>query len=377
MQLLKLFMVVAEDAAPEKRRLKKLSDEPSISTPSKPNEQKTIKRDDVEDSDTEIEEVTKKRRDDVEQSDTEIGEEKEAEDVAPEKRRLKKLSDEPSLSTPSKPKEQKTIKRDDVEDSDTEIEEVTKKRRVVLEDSDTEKDKQIKSKAGGSSKKKLKKNYNKKLANYINHFHNFPQIYTQILFTHLPIPLSSETHIYYPYSYLMEFSQEQIAKYFHLPVVQAAKELKAKNGGPTVDDYTEVIITRLKEERRRVQENPNYKLAPSTKKLRRQNFKAIYKRKKELNLDPATTFEARPLESITKEEIAQYFHLPIPEAASKLNVGLTVLKKCCRDMGFKRWPYRTLNSLDLLINTLQAENGGATIDECTKEIITSLKEGRM
>ncbi|PWA81531.1 protein RKD1 [Artemisia annua] len=127
----------------------------------------------------------------------------------------------------------------------------------------------------------------------------------------------------------------------------------AENGGSMVDDYTEVIITRLKEEIRRVQENPNYKLAPSTKKLRRQNFKAIYKRKKELNLDPATTIEARPLESITKEEIAQYFHLPIPEAASKLNVGLTVLKKCCRDMGFKRWPHRTLNSLDLLINTLQ------------------------
>ncbi|PWA81532.1 hypothetical protein CTI12_AA185950 [Artemisia annua] len=191
----------------------------------------------------------------------------------------------------------------------------------------------------------------------------------------------------------MEFSKEQIAKYFHLLVLQAANELKvgltvlkrrcrelgfkrwpqrklkslsllisslqAENGGSTVDEYIEVVITRLKEEMRRVQENPNYKLAPSTKKLRRKNFKAIYKRKKELNLDPATTIEARPLESITKEEIAQYFHLPIP------------------DMGFKRWPHRTLNSLDLLINTLQAENGGAAVDKCTKEIITSLKEERM
>ncbi|PWA53849.1 protein RKD2 [Artemisia annua] len=153
--------------------------------------------------------------------------------------------------------------------------------------------------------------------------------------------------------------------------------LQADNEGPTVDDYTEVIITRLKEERRRVQKNPDYKFAPSTKKLRRQNFKAIYKRKKELNLALATTFEARPLESITKEEIVQYFHLPISEAASKLNVGLSVFKKCCRDMGFKRWPNRTLNSLDSLINTLQAENGGATVDAHTKQIITSLKEEKM
>ncbi|PWA46580.1 hypothetical protein CTI12_AA507260 [Artemisia annua] len=209
----------------------------------------------------------------------------------------------------------------------------------------------------------------------------------------------------------MALSKEEINKYFHLPIDHAAKELKVgltilkkrcrdlgfkrwphrklnslnllistlqdDNEGATVDDYTEVIITRLKEERRRVQENPDYKFALSTKKLRRQNFKAIYKRKKELNLALATTFEARPLESITKEEIVQYFHLPISEAASKLNVGLSVFKKCCRDMGFKRWPNRTLNSLDSLVNTLQAENGGATVDNHTKQIITSLKEEKM
>ena len=109
----------------------------------------------------------------------------------------------------------------------------------------------------------------------------------------------------------------------------------------------------MKEERKRIQENPDYKLDPSTKKLMHQKLKAIYKRNKELNLDPPTTFEARPLESMSKEQISQYFHLPISEAASKLNVGLTVFTKCCRAMGFKRWPHRKLNSLDLLINTLQ------------------------
>ncbi|PWA88584.1 Protein RKD1 [Artemisia annua] len=255
---------------------------------------------------------------------------------------------EPSLSTPSKPTEETIKKRDDIEDYDTEIEEVAKKRRVVLEDSDTEKDQETKDNTVEFAEKKSRKNY--------------------------------------PYLNIMALSKEEISKYFHLPIDHAAKELKggltvlknaADNEGPTVDDYTEVIITRLKEERRRVQENPDYKFAPSTKKLRRQNFKAIYKRKKELNLVLATTSEARPLDSITKEEIVQYFHLPISEAASKLNVGLSVFKKCCRDMGFKRWPNRTLNSLDSLINTLQVENGGATVDDHNKQIITSLKEEKM
>ena len=53
------------------------------------------------------------------------------------------------------------------------------------------------------------------------------------------------------------------------------------------------------------------------------------------------------------EVLGQYFHLPIAQAANKLNVGLTVLKRRCRNLGFMRWPHRKLNSLDLLITTLQ------------------------
>ena len=55
----------------------------------------------------------------------------------------------------------------------------------------------------------------------------------------------------------------------------------------------------------------------------------------------------------SKEMIAKYFHLPIAEAANKLNVSFTSLKRCCRNMGFMRWPHRKLNSLDSLISTLQ------------------------
>ncbi|PWA88718.1 hypothetical protein CTI12_AA117280 [Artemisia annua] len=86
--------------------------------------------------------------------------------------------------------------------------------------------------------------------------------------------------------------------------------LQAENEGATVDDYTKVIITRLKEERRRVQENPDYKLAPSTKKLRDKSFKARHKRRRNLNLEPTTAIEATPLDAIhpTKNSGSEEMH---------------------------------------------------------------------
>ena len=57
--------------------------------------------------------------------------------------------------------------------------------------------------------------------------------------------------------------------------------------------------------------------------------------------------------SLTRENISQYFHMPIDQAAKKLKVGLTVLKKQCRDVGIQRWPYRKIISLEKLINDFQ------------------------
>ena len=49
--------------------------------------------------------------------------------------------------------------------------------------------------------------------------------------------------------------------------------------------------------------------------------------------------------SYNKEDLAQYFHLSLTEAATQLNISPTTLKKLCRNFGIKRWPYqrRTLN----------------------------------
>lgn len=46
------------------------------------------------------------------------------------------------------------------------------------------------------------------------------------------------------------------------------------------------------------------------------------------------------MSDITFEELAKNFDLPTEKACEKLGVGLTVLKKICRNFGVARWPYK-------------------------------------
>jgi len=45
--------------------------------------------------------------------------------------------------------------------------------------------------------------------------------------------------------------------------------------------------------------------------------------------------------------------MPIKQAARELNVGLTVFKKRCRELGIPRWPHRKVKSLQTLIDNVQ------------------------
>ncbi|XP_043687819.1 protein RKD1-like [Telopea speciosissima] len=56
---------------------------------------------------------------------------------------------------------------------------------------------------------------------------------------------------------------------------------------------------------------------------------------------------------LTREAISSYFYMPITQAAKELNVGLTLLKKRCRELGINRWPHRKLMSLQTLIKNIQ------------------------
>ena len=55
----------------------------------------------------------------------------------------------------------------------------------------------------------------------------------------------------------------------------------------------------------------------------------------------------------TLEKLQSVFHLPINDAAASLGMGVTVLKKLCRDREIKRWPFRKLSSVDKLIESVK------------------------
>ncbi|KAL3617963.1 hypothetical protein CASFOL_038284 [Castilleja foliolosa] len=68
---------------------------------------------------------------------------------------------------------------------------------------------------------------------------------------------------------------------------------------------------------------------------------------------------------LSRETISKHFYMPIMQAAKELNVGLTLLKKRCRELGIRRWPHRKLMSLQTLITNVQEmgnEKGKTAID---------------
>ncbi|KAJ6413355.1 hypothetical protein OIU84_006199 [Salix udensis] len=58
---------------------------------------------------------------------------------------------------------------------------------------------------------------------------------------------------------------------------------------------------------------------------------------------------------IALEDVVKHFGQSIVEASRNLKVGLTVLKRKCRELGIPRWPHRKIKSLDSLIRSLQEE----------------------
>ncbi|KAM7250805.1 hypothetical protein ACFE04_022688 [Oxalis oulophora] len=65
--------------------------------------------------------------------------------------------------------------------------------------------------------------------------------------------------------------------------------------------------------------------------------------------------KAANVKEISLEELVKYFDRTILEASRDLNIGLTLLKKRCREFGILRWPNRKIKSLDNLIRLLQKE----------------------
>ncbi|XP_062201520.1 uncharacterized protein LOC133904059 [Phragmites australis] len=66
---------------------------------------------------------------------------------------------------------------------------------------------------------------------------------------------------------------------------------------------------------------------------------------------------------------ARYFYMPITKAAREMNVGLTVLKKRCRELGVARWPHRKMKSLKSLILNVQEIGNGMSPAAVQQELL--------
>ncbi|KAK8656117.1 hypothetical protein V6N13_108676 [Hibiscus sabdariffa] len=65
------------------------------------------------------------------------------------------------------------------------------------------------------------------------------------------------------------------------------------------------------------------------------------------------TFRRKRTCALELDEIRKYFGFPISQAAKEMNVGLTLLKKRCRELNILRWPHRKIKSLKSLINNVK------------------------
>ncbi|CAL5439609.1 unnamed protein product [Camellia sinensis] len=66
---------------------------------------------------------------------------------------------------------------------------------------------------------------------------------------------------------------------------------------------------------------------------------------------------------LTVKDLIGYFHIPIEEAAKKLNVCPTVMKKICRKYGLSRWPYRKIRSIERQISERRASLSARDAEE--------------
>ncbi|XP_020248681.1 protein RKD5 isoform X2 [Asparagus officinalis] len=81
--------------------------------------------------------------------------------------------------------------------------------------------------------------------------------------------------------------------------------------------------------------------------------------------------------NISLSDLAKHFNLPMTEASRNLKIGLTVLKRKCREFGIPRWPHRKIKSLDTLIQNIQEEVGRQEKDNEAAAVKAATKRQQM
>lgn len=61
----------------------------------------------------------------------------------------------------------------------------------------------------------------------------------------------------------------------------------------------------------------------------------------------------KPARELMSGDLREYFKLPLHVAAQRLKVGTSALKRACRRLGIKSWPYRKLRNINKTIESLQ------------------------
>ncbi|KAL6633555.1 hypothetical protein ACP70R_026226 [Stipagrostis hirtigluma subsp. patula] len=84
-------------------------------------------------------------------------------------------------------------------------------------------------------------------------------------------------------------------------------------------------------------------------------------------------------EALTFDLVSRHFSMPIKQAAKELNVGVTLLKSRCRELGISRWPHRKVKSMQRLIETVQelgkeVEQGEGDVTRNVVEFLQDTKQ---
>merc|ERR1712137_1335508 len=87
-----------------------------------------------------------------------------------------------------------------------------------------------------------------------------------------------------------------------------------------------------------------------------------------------TRYEGKLPHEFTSNDLAKFYHLPINDAAAKLGICSTLLKKLCRKNGVSRWPHRKVKSVELLIQQCQDHLNDHPSDQSVQEQLQQLKQ---
>ncbi|KAF6266467.1 RWP-RK domain-containing protein [Scenedesmus sp. NREL 46B-D3] len=86
-----------------------------------------------------------------------------------------------------------------------------------------------------------------------------------------------------------------------------------------------------------------------------------------------TSSQSQSSHGVTQDMLRTVYDLPISKAARHLGVGVTVLKRICRDLHISRWPYRKRQSLHKLMATVENYSHTSSQSQAVQSVCQQLQ----